>query len=121
MKKIYAVLLSIIALFLIFITGCGGTTEETVDSDTTPIHEELFLDVRNPADEVIVDVPLVVVSGTTLADAMVSINGALAYTDYQGAFSGEIELEEGPNVIEVVASDFYGNEKAKIITLFYIP
>jgi len=117
MKKIYTALLSVMVLALILTTGCGGSTEETA----VPTHETLFLEVTKPADEATVDVPLVVVSGKTLVDAVVSINGEIAYTDYQGIFTGETELEAGPNVIEVVASDFHGNEKAEIITLFYIP
>ncbi|MFC1899196.1 hypothetical protein ACFLXP_02580 [Chloroflexota bacterium] len=110
MKK-SLVVITALTLSLLLAAGCGG------GSTTTP--DELVLEIMEPADETVVDVSRITASGNTLADAVVSINGVIADVDYQGTFTGEVNLDAGPNVIEVVASDFYGNEKSAILTVIY--
>ncbi|HCP60348.1 MAG TPA: hypothetical protein DIT43_02075 [Dehalococcoidia bacterium] len=119
MKK-SLVVITVLTLSLLLAAGCGGgtpTSTETPTSTTTP--DELVLEITEPADESVVDVSRITVSGSTLADAVVSINGVIADVDYQGIFTDEVNLDAGPNVIEVVASDFYGNEKSAILTVIY--
>ncbi len=119
MKKSLAVI-AVLTLSLLLAAGCGGgtpTSTETPTSMTTP--DELVLEITEPADEAVVDVSRITVSGSTLADAVISINGVIADVDYHGIFTGEVNLDVGPNVIEVVASDFYGNEKSTILTVIY--
>ena len=118
MKKSLAVI-AVLTLSLLLAAGCGGSpaSTETPTSTTTP--DELVLEITKPADEAVVDVSRITVSGSTLADAVVSINGVIADVDYQGIFTDEVNLDAGPNVIEVVASDFYGNEKSAILTVIY--
>lgn len=121
MKK-SLVVIAILTLALLAVTGCGGspaTTSTQTPVSTPTVTEEFSLEIMEPADEVVVDVSRITVSGKTLADAVVSINGAIADVDYQGTFTGEVNLDAGPNVIEVVASDFYGNEKSAILTVIY--
>lgn len=119
MKKSLVVIV-VLTLSLLLAAGCGGgtpTSTETPASTTTP--DELVLEITEPADEAVVDASHITVSGSTLADAVVSINGVIADVDYQGIFTGEVNLDAGPNIIEVVASDFYGNEKSAILTVIY--
>jgi uncharacterized protein YfaP (DUF2135 family) len=81
----------------------------------------LFLDVTEPQDETTVTVSPVRVRGTTISDAVVSVNGEIAEVDAQGKFTTMVALEDGPNIIEVVASDLEGNEASKTLVIFYIP
>jgi len=120
MKK-SLVVIAVLTLSLLLAVGCGGgsPTSTQTPTSTPTAADELSLEILEPADEAIVDVSRITVSGETLADAVVSINGAIADIDYQGIFTGEVNLDAGPNVIEVVASDFYGNEKSAILTVIY--
>jgi len=105
------VTIAVLTLSLLLTAGCGGGATTAPDG--------LVLEITEPADEAVVDVSRITVSGSTLADAVVSINGIIADVDYQGIFTGEVNLDAGPNVIEVVTSDFYGNEKSAILTVIY--
>ncbi len=83
--------------------------------------ERLFLEITEPQDESVVSTEAVVVQGTTAADAVVSVNGAVVEVDAQGAFEAIVTLEEGPNLIEVVASDLTGAEESRDIVVIYFP
>ncbi|MCH7746042.1 MAG: hypothetical protein IIC84_08220, partial [Chloroflexi bacterium] len=54
-------------------------------------------------------------------DAVVSINDDLVDVDEAGFFKALVKLEEGPNIIEVVASVAGGEEEFVILTVFYLP
>lgn len=57
------------------------------------------------------------VSGTADSDARVMINGSLVILSQNGNFSQKIVLEEGENIIEVVARDKAGNEAREEISV----
>ena len=59
--------------------------------------------------------------GSTTADAVVSVNGVVVEVDAQGSFEAIVTLEEGPNLIEVVASDLTGAGESIDIVVVYIP
>jgi len=61
------------------------------------------------------------VKGVTTADATVSVKGSLVDVGADGKFSTTVSLEEGPNSIEVVASDSQGNENSQVLTVIYAP
>ena len=73
----------------------------------------LFLTLANPVEQD-VEVPLetvqLMIQGTTMPGAVVSIDGDLADIDTQGNFGGTVALDEGANEIDVVASDDQGNQ-----------
>lgn len=52
---------------------------------------------------------------------MVSVNGDLVEVDATGKFQTAVTLDEGPNIIEVVASDENGNELGVILSVIYEP
>ena len=83
--------------------------------------ERLFLEIIEPEDESVVSTEAVAVQGSTAADAVVSVNGAVVEVDAQGAFEAIVTLEEGPNLIEIVASDLTGAEESRDIVVIYIP
>lgn len=93
--------------------------EATPAASPTPV--PFFLEVAAPEDESVLASPSVDVKGRTVPDAVVSVNGELATVEADGSFTLSLSLEEGPNAIEVVASDFQGNEAARILTVIYVP
>ena len=88
---------------------------------TTGEGERLFIEIAEPADESVVSTDTVAVRGSTTADAVVSVNGAVVEVDAQGSFEAIVTLEEGPNLIEVVASDLTGAGESIDIVVVYIP
>ena len=95
------------------------STDDATPAETAPIVDQsgaapmLFLQLFDPAEQDI-EVPLetahLTVSGATLPGAVVSLDGDLADTDDQGSFTGVAALDEGANVIEIIASDSEGNQ-----------
>ncbi|MBI2919020.1 MAG: hypothetical protein HYY01_13655 [Chloroflexi bacterium] len=71
--------------------------------------------------ESVVRSPELTIKGTTAPDAVVSVNGSIVPVDAGGAFSSSVTLQVGPNVIEVVASDFAGNQQSAILSAIYLP
>ena len=93
--------------------GCGR--EQTKEPEVLTIP----LTVTEPQDETTVFTSDIVVKGQTEADAVVSVDGVTIEVDADGNFSTTVTLEEGPNLIEVLASDFEGNEGSVVLTVIY--
>ena len=83
--------------------------------------EAHFLDVTAPEDESVLDSATVEVMGATNPDNVVSVGGEVVEVDEDGNFTVVVTLEEGPNVIEVIASNFDGEEVDTLITVIYFP
>lgn len=86
----------------------------------------LFLRVTSPEDESTVSTSSIQVTGSTIAGAVVSVtvndNTQMADVDQSGNFQVTVLLEEGPNQIDVVASDQQGNEQSSTVTvMMYAP
>lgn len=100
-----------------------ATPTDTPTPTATPdaLGAAFFLDVESPVDgDIVADVALVVI-GRTRVDAAVSVNDELPEPDVDGRFQATVQLEEGPNVIEVVASTADGDQLDIVITVFYLP
>ena len=121
MKKV--LLMTVLPLVALLVAGCARPTPTpTPTPAVTPTAPAgLFLEVTEPLDESVVTTSPVRVSGTTVPDAVVSVNGEIVEVDEQGNFTTVVALEEGPNIIEVVASDLEGNEVSKILAIIYVP
>lgn len=99
-----------------------STPEPTPD----PLGEEFFLEIASPQpepDEEIsfVATSVVVVVGRTRVDAAVTVQDEFVDVDEDGRFEATVELEEGPNLIEVVASVGTGEESSVILIVSYEP
>jgi hypothetical protein len=57
------------------------------------------------------------VTGKSLSTAIVSVNGSLVKVAANGSFSSVVQLEVGPNAIQIVASDISGNEVGKVLAI----
>ncbi len=89
---------------------------------TTPAPPKgITLEIREPADESILTSSPVRVSGVTALDAVVSVNGAVVPVEDGGAFSADVDLLEGPNLVEITASDLEGNTATRAIAVIYLP
>lgn len=86
-----------------------------------PTVEPLSLLVTEPIGDSIVNVSPIAVTGSTTPDAVVSINGESVEVNIEGAFTAQITLVEGPNVVEVVASNLQGDQESVILALIYLP
>ena len=124
MKRSLAMLFIILAALLV--AGCqgGATPPPPAQPPAGPPSKPatgFFLEVTEPQDETVVDSSPIRVSGSTSPDAEVSVNGTLIDVNEQGDFAAMVELEEGPNVIEVIATDYEENEESLILSVIYIP
>ena len=81
----------------------------------------LFLELTSPDDEAVLTENTVEVTGETTPDAVVSVNGQPVEVGADGNFEMTVTLEEGPNFLEVVASDFAGNRVEEIRAVIHLP
>lgn len=79
--------------------------------------QQLFLEISSPEDNSSARSQEISITGRTSPDATVSVNGALVTLEPTGNFRASLSLHEGPNLIEVVASDLAGDVASKVMTL----
>lgn len=79
------------------------------------------LQVLSPHGDEVVNTPQMTVSGTTTPGAVVTVNDEILVAYPDGSFLTYVTLEEGPNLIEIVASDASGNESFVSLTVTYQP
>jgi hypothetical protein len=132
MRKLSIVLIPLVMLVLTFSAlACAGkgatpTPTPTPTPISTPAPAALFLNVTSPEDESTVNTANVTVSGSTIPGAVVSVsvgdNTVMADVDQDGNFQAVVPLEEGPNQIDVAASDQQGNEQSSTVSvMMYSP
>ncbi len=109
-----------------------ATIAPTLEPTATPVAEptpapadaesELTLELLEPEDlEVITEEPRIEIVGSTRIDAVVTINDTVVEPDGDGLFSLGVDLEEGPNLIEIVASVASGEQKDLVLVVVYLP
>ncbi len=99
-----------------------SSIEESQPVQATEIHlteGNLTVIIFSPSDNSVVTTSQVELQGTTNTETVMTINGLLVLLKAGQEFSFPIELEEGFNTIEVVASDYEGNQVEKILTVIY--
>ena len=74
-----------------------------------------------PFDGLEVSEPIVEVVGVSRPDTAIGVNGVPAEINALGIFSASLVLEEGDNLIEVVAVDLDGNVRFQTVVVFYLP
>lgn len=74
-----------------------------------------------PPDGLTVSEPQVTILGATSLDAIVGVNDIPVDVNALGIFSSTVDLVEGPNLVEVVATDIVGNIRFQTVAIFYTP
>ena len=95
----------------------------TSDTSTSLVAKEgnLFLQLIEPAEtEVITGLPSLTVVGRTRVDAVVTIDDTWVEPNIDGEFALEVPLEEGPNIVEVVASVATGEQMDLVLVAIYV-
>lgn len=106
------------------LTACGGPTPTSTSIPSgleTPGASQLGLKILSPENEAVVNLPQVEVQGTAPVGLVVTINEDIILVDETGVFSATVPLEEGPNAIQIVASDEVGNEESLELIVTYEP
>ena len=132
--------LALVALFSVSLFGCATGSAPAPSPSPTPAAPapaakpapapsapapltagtQLKLTVTEPEDNIIVDTDRIEVKGMTGPGAVVSANNEFTTADSQGNFVIAVMLDEGPSIIEVVASDASGNEANLTLTVSYV-
>ncbi len=76
--------------------------------------------IASPADLAIVNQPRVDLKGEVSKKAVLTVNDD-TYLLQKGAFTEPVQLQEGVNVLQIVASDMDGNEVDLILSITYQP
>ena len=81
----------------------------------------LWLNIVSPLDQAVVNVAQIEVVIQAPPDTVVTVNDEILIVGLEGQFTTAVSLVEGPNAIEIVASDSEGNEIDAILTVLYQP
>lgn len=87
------------------------------DSQSQTINDNFSLVITNPVDGTTVNQSSLIITGKTAPLASVYINDGQLTTDSIGNFSTKITLDEGENIIYILAHDNLGDAAEKEITI----
>jgi hypothetical protein len=128
MKKIYY-LIALISLMGIIISGCSKAGSQasippvsnnslTASSQTPDITQQAVpLTISQPSDGASLTDISISVQGQTEPGAVVQVNDETDLADAQGNFSIPLDLVDGINYIDVIASDENGNEGEVLLSV----
>lgn len=114
----------VVALLLMQLTGC--IEEDEVSPDAAASAGELTLEFTNPAGTDIIATPDIIVSIAGTAKSAASINdvvwqndrGGQGYADGKESWvTGDIVLQLGTNIITVTATDSFGAQVSRTLTV----
>ena len=97
----------------------GGRSQ--VSRLVTSLALPFLLLITEPENNSVVDVSRLPLSGRTGPNAIVSINGRSVPVDRFGYFSTTMLLVQGPNVIDVVATNDDGETLSQVVAVIYRP
>jgi hypothetical protein len=80
----------------------------------------LGLNILSPQNNAVVNQPQINLTGSIDRQAVLSVNSDI-YILSPGNFSLPVTLEEGPNALEIAASDYDGNETDLVLVVTYQP
>ena len=114
--------LMILGLLVVLLGGvvAGGCRHGNQTDESGAEAATVELTVTEPLNETTVNTASIGVKGRTEADSVVTVNEAVVEVDAEGRFGTSVILEEGPNLIEVVASSFDDDKAQSHITLWVI-
>ena len=95
--------------------------QAVVSRRVTALALPFLLLITEPESQSVVNSPTLPMSGRTGPNAVVSINGRSIPVDRFGYFSANILLEEGPNFVDVVATNDDGRTYSKVVAVIFRP
>ena len=75
--------------------------------------------IKYPSEDLIVNEEKILIKGKTQINAEISINGSGAWLDEEGNFNQELFLQEGINVIKIIAVNKFGRKNEIIRKIIY--
>jgi hypothetical protein len=99
----------------------GQMVSKTVAAFYLPPSQGIPLTVFYPTDGLEVTNGAVEISGASTPDAMIVVNGTPVDVNATGLFSSRVALEQGANVIEVMATNLQGDQREQTLAVFYTP
>ena len=87
----------------------------------TALDLPFLLVISEPENESVVSRSSLPLSGRTDPNAVVSVNGRSVPVDRFGYFSTTVTLIEGPNIMDVVATNNDGETLSKVVAVIYRP
>jgi len=86
-----------------------------------PVSGPVSIEMVTPQDGATVNTPQIQVTGVSSPGAVVTVNDDILIAGPDGKFETTVSLEEGPNLIEIVASNDSGSETSLELTVTYEP
>lgn len=90
------------------------------NTDSPSAQAGVSLTISEPEDNTITDVDTIEVKGQSSPGAVVSVNAMITIADANGNFDAIVSLDEGPNIIEIVASDETGNQASVTLIVTFV-
>jgi hypothetical protein len=118
MKRTLNIFSITLALFLL--SACSarpGATPAPLEKKDGDLWVRLFA----PQDQMIVKTAQIEVRGQAPEESTISVNDEISVVGPDRSFQTTVPLAEGPNPIEIVASDMSGNEVSFLLTVTYQP
>lgn len=97
-----------------------GNTEQKVITVVLPT-QPFVLEIDEPKDQSVVIESPIPVTGRTGSEAVVSVNGSSVPVDEVGRFSTLVDLDDGSNIITIVANNIDGQVLDAVIAVIYRP
>ena len=104
---------------LVIMAQSDSGDRRRVTRQVTSLALPFLLLVTEPENESVVSTPTLPLSGRTGPSAIVSINGRSVAVNRFGYFSSTVRLDEGPNVIDVVATNNDGQTLSTVLAVIY--
>ena len=104
------------------------TSEQAIVQTETPVvpagtpnpgavGQVVFIDLQGIENESVIEDSSVTISGLTTPDALLSINGQPVAVDLDGSFTADLQLDPGPNFVEIVSSNLRGEETSRVLSV----
>jgi len=120
MRSLWMLLGAGLLISVLICCQAGNSVLPVVNDTGNGSGNALKLNITGPVDESVVRSNPVTVSGNTEPGVDMMING-LSIAVENGHFSVMVELEPGPNMIDILVKDTSGKQLSKYLTVVYVP
>lgn len=84
-------------------------------------NNQLWIKIDQPLDGAVVNSSQIEMKGQAPAGTTISVNDAIVYTESSQDFELTLNLVNGANLFEIIASDVNNNEVTLYLTVYYEP